>query len=87
MEDQNQSGNLPSIMLGAIALGIILLVIGLDSQTGALVDIGLIATTIALFGGGFLLDKEDTNMRVGMLISGAIVLGFALSSSFAVAIF
>ena len=62
-----------NMFLAALALGIILLVIGFDSETSGLVDAGLIFTTLALFGGALLLEVEGY-LRLGLAIAGGFVL-------------
>jgi hypothetical protein len=60
-------------VLGLLALGIILIVIGFDANSSGTADAGVIFASLALFGGGLLL-KLDGYARLGMLIAGGFVL-------------
>ncbi len=60
-----------------VVVGVVMLVIGVDTETSALVDIGLILTTLSLFGAGFLQKEENASVRLGMLVAGGIILGFS----------
>jgi hypothetical protein len=84
MGDENETplGSMDSQTRNFLALlivGIIMLVIGFDANSTPVVDIGLIATTVALFAGALLL-KVEGYARLGMLIAAGMVLSFVLSS-------
>ena len=66
--------SLARALLIAVAVGVLLLVIGADTETSGLVDAGLIISSVALFSGGFLLKEENSNVRLGMLIAGGLIL-------------
>lgn len=74
-EEQGNGGSdgLFTPLFAALALGVILIVVGFDTESSGTVDAGLIFTTIALFAGAFSL-KANGYVRLGMALAGAVVL-------------
>ncbi len=75
MQEKKQvtvSLNLGMVLLIWVAVGILLLIIGVATETSGSVYAGLIITPLALFAGGFLMKEENNVVRLGMLLAGAL---------------
>lgn len=72
-KQENGLGDMTKVLLGVLALGIIFIVIGFDTDTSGLIDTGVIFTTLALFAAAFLL-KIDSYLRLGLAIAAGIIL-------------
>ena len=82
MGEEKRTGGLDDMtraLFIILAIGIILMVIGFDSVTSALVDVGLIFTTLALFAGA-IVSKMDGYVRLGMAIAGGFILAYIASA-------
>jgi len=66
-----------------VILGIVLVIIGIgvgDYGNEGVFLAGLAITSVSLFGGGFLLKGENNVVRLGLLLAGAIILAFLIST-------
>jgi hypothetical protein len=66
------------ILLVAVMVGIVLLIIGAGVGNGnkGVYLAGLAITALSLFAGGFLQKDENNVVRLGLFLSGAILLAF-----------
>jgi hypothetical protein len=84
MEQKQSVGiaiNLGLMLLVGVMLGIVLLIIGAgvgDYGNKGVYLAGLAISTLSLFAGGFLQKEENNVVRLGLLLAGAIILGYLL---------
>ena len=69
--------SLATWLIIAIGLGIVFAIIGADTNTSQLADIGVLIITVGLLCGALLLKEEEAYVRLGMLIAGGLVLSNA----------
>jgi hypothetical protein len=82
-QSEGMSVSLGFILLVAVMVGIILIIIGAgvgNSGNEGVFLAGLAITTLSLFAGGFLQKDENNVVRLGLFLSGAIVLAFLIST-------
>jgi len=84
MEQKQSVGiaiNLGLMLLVGVMLGIVLIIIGVgvgDYGNKGVYLAGLAISTLSLFAGGFLQKEENNVVRLGLLLAGAIILGYLL---------
>jgi hypothetical protein len=84
MEQKQSVGiaiNLGLMLLVGVMLGIVLIIIGAgvgDYGNKGVYLAGLAISTLSLFAGGFLQKEENNVVRLGLLLAGAIILGYLL---------
>ena len=79
MEQKEQVGiaiNLSMAIMIGVALGIVLIVIGVATESEGTYYAGIAIATLSLFGGGFLLKEENHFVRLGLLLAGGLLLAY-----------
>ncbi len=82
MEQKQPAGmavSLGFILVVAVMVGILLIIIGAgvgNSGNKGVYLAGLAITTLSLFAGGFLEKDENSVVRLGLFLAGAIILAY-----------
>jgi hypothetical protein len=73
------SNRLQAVFLGVI-LGILLIIIGIGTESDWVFLIGTLITPIALFWGGLFLEGQTLAMRIAMVAVGGFIVGAIVHS-------
>ena len=63
-------------LLIGVTIGVLLIIIGFETEKSGVIDAGLIIAPLSLFAGAFLLKEENNIVRLGMLIAAGLILAF-----------
>ncbi len=85
MEQKQPAGmalSLGFILLVAVMVGIVLIIIGAGVGNGnkGVYLAGVAISTLSLFAGGFLQKDENNVVRLGLFLSGAILLAYLVTA-------